>query len=318
MIRVGYLSEATFGEQAARAHFASRENVVYSSAGKTHKEVIDAVLKGKFDNVAIPIRNKLVPEIDGIYETLIAHVMNNRINIKAEVKIVGEEFVKVEQCLIAPAGVKLEDIRTVHSKKEALAQCGKFIAEHKLSTVEEESTAAGVYDILKNNLRDTAVIGNRLIAVKNPGMVILASNIQDLKDNYTHFIILGNQMPDKTGKDKTAIMLYLPNEPHVLANILGIFSAADVNIDLKTVPIKRTLNESLFIVYVNGKNSHIKDKVLSDAINVASEISEKLWIIGSYPEAIINDISSVRRGQQTRKIHTRMQPSMMPLRKHTA
>ena len=154
-MRIGYLDEATFSEQAARAHFSLlRKGAEFSSAGKTLGDVFDAVLSGRFDSVAIPLRNSSATDIKEVYEILADPGVYPKINVGAKIKIVGEELVMVEQCLIAPEGTMLKDINTVYSKQEALAQCKKFIEEHGFGTVAENSTAAGADRILAEKLKN--------------------------------------------------------------------------------------------------------------------------------------------------------------------
>ena len=46
-------------------------------------------------------------------------------SLDSNLKIIGEYFLEVNHCLLAPIGATLEDIKRVHSHEQAIAQCRK-------------------------------------------------------------------------------------------------------------------------------------------------------------------------------------------------
>ena len=54
---------------------------------------------------------------------------------KSNLKIIGEIYLQIRQNLLVNPGVKLEDIREVHSHTMALQQCYDFLDKHKWKLV---------------------------------------------------------------------------------------------------------------------------------------------------------------------------------------
>ena len=95
--------------------------------------VMEAVENGQADYGVLPIENSSTGGISTNYDLLL--------NYKNA--IVGEYVMKIDQCLLALPGTKLEDIQTVFSHPQGLLQSRKFMKEHPLfEGVEYGSTAA--------------------------------------------------------------------------------------------------------------------------------------------------------------------------------
>ena len=60
---------------------------------------------------------------------------------KSNLKIIGEIYLQIRQNLLVNPGVKLEDIKEVHSHTMALQQCYDFLDKHKWKLVETDDTA---------------------------------------------------------------------------------------------------------------------------------------------------------------------------------
>lgn len=56
------------------------------------------------------------------------------------------------------------------------------------------------------------------------GMRIIDRDIQDVKENYTRFLVLSQKDGVVTGKDKTSIVFSVPNVPGSLYNALGVLA----------------------------------------------------------------------------------------------
>jgi prephenate dehydratase len=60
---------------------------------------------------------------------------------KSNLKIIGEIYLQIRQNLLVNPGVKLEDIKEVHSHTMALQQCYGFLDKYKWKLVETDDTA---------------------------------------------------------------------------------------------------------------------------------------------------------------------------------
>ena len=81
------------------------------------KEVALALNNGDADYGVLPIENSSAGDVTGVYNILLEN----------DVCIVGEVFVKVDHCLLACPGSKIEEIKTVYSHPQGLMQCAPFL-----------------------------------------------------------------------------------------------------------------------------------------------------------------------------------------------
>src|SRR5688572_31594785 len=130
-----------FSEEAARNLLGVDVDVVCC---RTFEDVFAAVRSGTAGVAVVPIENSLAGSVLRNYELL----------ADADLTIVGETFVRIELNLIAPHGVRIEDIRRVYSHPVALAQCNRFVAEHGFEAVAAYDTAGSVKMLMESAKRD--------------------------------------------------------------------------------------------------------------------------------------------------------------------
>ena len=111
------------GAEGAYSHIAARKYFGASAtefAGfPTFAAALAEAERGDAGYAFLPIENTTAGSINETYD-LIRHT---------DLKIVGEEILEVRHCLLALPGATLEGIRRVASHPQALAQCGRFLAQ---------------------------------------------------------------------------------------------------------------------------------------------------------------------------------------------
>src|SRR3954469_4634310 len=113
-MRIAYQGEpGAYSEAAALAFDAGATPLPCRS----FEEVFQAVAEGGAARGILPMENTIGGSIHRNYDLLVEH----------ELPIVGEIQLKVDHCLLALPGVRLEDVRVVHSHPQALAQCERFL-----------------------------------------------------------------------------------------------------------------------------------------------------------------------------------------------
>lgn len=219
----------------------------------------------------IPIENSIEGPV-GITLDSLAH--------KFDLKIYKEIIIPINQNLIVNPGCTMDDIEDVYSHAQAIAQCQEFIRENKIQPHYAVSTARAAKDIIGDNSR--AAIGNSKI-VELYGLEILKSNIQDVDNNETRFIVVSKKDHEMTGKDKTSIIFSIyEDKPGGLYNILGIFERHNINLTkIESRPSKKGLGKYLFFVDFNG---HKDDDLIQDILDEIAESTYFLKVLGSYPE----------------------------------
>lgn len=233
--------------------------------------VLESVANGECSYGVVPIENSIEGPV-GITLDSLAH--------KFDLKIFKEIIIPINQNLIVNPGCTMEDIEDVYSHAQALAQCQEFVSRNKIQPHYAVSTARAAKDIIGCNSK--AAIGNAKI-VELYGLEILKSNIQDMDNNETRFVVVSKKQHEKTGKDKTSIIFSIyEDKPGGLYKILGIFQKNNINLTkIESRPSKKGLGKYLFFVDFNG---HIEDDLVKEILDEIEENTYYLKILGSFPE----------------------------------
>lgn len=96
----------------------------------------------------------------------------------------------VEQCLMALADTRLNDIQELYSYTPAFEQCRIFISQHGFKLIDWGDTAKAARDLAAGILPHQAgVIASRQ-AASHYNLTILKTGIQDIQPNITRFIVV--------------------------------------------------------------------------------------------------------------------------------
>ena len=180
-------------------------------------------------------------------------------------------------------------IRRVYSKSQALSQCRNWLGKNlpQATKVEVVSTAAAAELAQREDF--AAAVASRA-AASAYHLNILAENIEDQPHNVTRFAVIGDRAEERTGRDKTAIMVRLANQAGSLCRTISPFEKLGVNMTwIESFPIPGPIvkgddtNQSyLFFIDVEG---HQSDPVVAQALEAIRKRSERVDIIGSYPRS---------------------------------
>ena len=232
-MRIAYQGEPGAYSEAAALAFAPDATPV---ACRSFEEVFQAVVEGSAARGIVPMENTIGGSIHRNYDLLVEH----------ELPIVGEVQLKVDHCLLALPGVRLEDGRVVHSHPQALAQCERFL--RGLSDVEIAAvydTAGGAKLIREQELRHDAAIAS-IRAAHVFKLQVLQRGIQDFDTNITRFFVIARH-PITEGADKTSIVFSMPSQPGALFRALSVFALRDIDLTkLESRPIRGRAWEYMF------------------------------------------------------------------------
>lgn len=222
----------------------------------------------------IPIENSLAGSIHRNYDLMLRH----------QLSIVGEYHLRIRHCLLALPGTRLDEIRSVHSHPQALAQCEGNLNRLGLNAVPESDTAGSARLLLESQDRSQAVIASRRAAAAY-GLNILAENMEDNLTNFTRFLALSTQpfvkAKDDSQEYKTSVVFSLDNRPGVLFKALSVFALREIDLTkIESRPIPGSLWEYVFYIDFCG---HAADLPCSRALDHLSELTTFQRVLGSYP-----------------------------------
>ena len=184
------------------------------------EKVFEAVESGLCPYGVLPIENSAAGSVAAVYDLMVKH----------RFRIVRAQKLKIDHVLLAPHGVKFEDVTEVRSHQHALSQCKNFFRAHpKLVQRAEVNTAVAAREVAGSDRRDVAVIASRPCA-ELYGLNIIADGIQDTTFNSTRFICISKDLEIYPDANKFSVMLSIPHRPGSLAAIVSKFAAIDVNL----------------------------------------------------------------------------------------
>ena len=112
---------------------------------------------------------------------------------------------------------------------------------------------------------------------------IIEADIQDVKDNFTRFVVVTRRGGQPPGQEdlKTSIVLELKRDrPGALYEVLHVFAKRELNLTkIESRPAKRSLGEYIFYIDLEGSAS---DAVVLDALSALQEHVSRLKVLGSY------------------------------------
>lgn len=241
------------------------------------QEAIDDVIAGRAFRAMIPVENSIE---GGVSATLDALAMNPNI------RIFGEYLVPVTFDLVARPGVKLADIKVVATHPVAYAQTRAWLLKNlkKHTHLPATSTAAAAAGLLDSDNADAAIAAPTI--TKHYKLKVLAKNIGDNKNAQTRFLQIGlaGNTPKPTGKDKTSVIVELPNDkPGALLEMLEQFATRGVNLSrIESRPIGDQLGRYRFNIDIEG---HLADSAVAEALKGLHRFSPKVIYLGSYARA---------------------------------
>lgn len=141
-----------------------------------------AAVESKKTNFAVvPVRNKIVGEIESISGPL----------NKSMLRVLDEIDIEVKHVLAGTWDAAMEEITTVRSHIEALKQCSRFIAENdRLQQLIGADTASSIRRVVSQNIKTNSAIGSRRAAEMYRAK-ILREDIADDPENWTTFYLIG-------------------------------------------------------------------------------------------------------------------------------
>jgi prephenate dehydratase len=241
-----------------------------------------------YASIALTLRSLAERETD----TAVVPVENS---IEGSVAITLDTFwqldnLKIQKALVLPISHALlayspsqQDIKTVYSHPQALAQCQKWLEKnlpHVRAMATNSTTEALQY--LKDDLTTAAISSPKASQIYK--VPILAEDIGDYPDNCTRFWVV-NLDSEESGGNYTSLAFSIPDRSGALVKPLQVFAKRNINLcRIESRPTKRSLGEYIFSVDLEGNS---RDPSVRTALDELLECTEVLKIFGSYQVSTI-------------------------------
>ena len=240
---------------------------------ETFEAAMEAVRSGQADFAVLPPENSLVGRVADMHALL----------PESGLSIVGETFLRVEHCLLAPKGTRIEQIKHIHSHPVALGQVRKLVAELGATAVVEYDTSGAAEIIARLNNPEDAAIASSL-AGEMHGLDILRRNVEDESHNTTRFYIMAREakaFSPQTPNLMTTFVFNVRNVPAALYKALGGFATNGVNMTrLESYMLNGSFTATQFLAEVEGHPEH---PALQYAFEELRFFCTDFKILGTYP-----------------------------------
>ncbi|MBN2158630.1 MAG: prephenate dehydratase [Spirochaetes bacterium] len=266
-IAVAFLGpEGTFTAIAVREFFGEAIRLLPQ---RTIQDVFQQVEAGAARFGVVPIENSTEGSVTFTLDEL----------METSLVIMSERYIRITYSLLS-RGADMASIKKIFTHPQTLGQCKGWLRANiphaEIVTVESTSRAAEI----ASREEGTAAISSGL-AAEIYSLNTLATMIEDSRQNFTRFFLVGNEAARPTGKDKTSIVCAVKDRPGALMKLLKPFSDAGINMTrIESRPDKKKMWEYNFFIDLLG---HLEDAAVRKALGAVKRETIFLKILGSYP-----------------------------------
>ena len=251
-------------ETAARLIFGEKQITFY----KTFEDVFAAVQSGELDYGILPVYNSTAGTVSSTYDLM----------AKYSVYAVKEVCVEINHCLAARNNINIDDIETVYSHPQAIAQCCDFLTAHGLKTCEYGNTATAAEMVSQSNDNIAAICS--VECAEQLGLDIISKNISDCSVNRTKFICISRDIQIDPEADSISVMFKIPDTEGSLYRLLTKFYVNGMNLQkIESRPLKDGSFNVMFYLDFDGK---INDSAVKALMNDLYENVEYFRFLGTF------------------------------------
>ena len=257
----------SYSESCAKQMYPDCETI----SCKTFDECFEKAIQDSSVRSIIPESNKTTGNIGVEYL-----IFKYRLNIYAE------HFFPIKHNLLGIKGSNLNNIKDVYSHAQALSQSSNFIRKNNLIENVRADTAGSAKYISDTNDKTKAAIASKLSA-EIYNLEILKQNIQDEKNNFTRFLLMGKEILQPDLKDDnyiTSFLFKLKSKPAALYSALSGFAINGVNMTkLQSFPEKNSFSSFFFLCDIEG---HIDDQKIKNSLEELGLHCEDMHVLGVF------------------------------------
>lgn len=269
--------EKIIGYQGTLGSFSEEALVKYFSENINKKNYMEFedVFKGldnfEIDYGILPIENTSTGSIAEVYDLL----------RKYGFFIIGETLVKIEHNLLGFENTKIEDLKEIYSHSQGFEQSSNFLNSLKgdVKLIPYHNTAISVKYVSEILDKTKAAIGSRRAGTLY-GLQILKETINNYKENFTRFIVIGRSLENHIKCDKMSLSFSLGNTAGDLYKELKAFHDNKINmIKIESRPMRNGSFDYYFYIDIDG---NLEDNNVKKALEIVSNNTKEYKFLGSY------------------------------------
>ncbi len=264
--------EGAFGSIAAK-NLHKTGNIKYYS---TFEEVFRAVEKDEAVYGVVPVENSNAGSVMDVYDLI----------LKYRFYIVSAAELAVNENLLALPEANLEDIKSVYSHPQALAQSEDFIKEHGITPIQYYNTAMAAKYVSEKGDKTVGAVGSAL-AGSIYGLKVLVPDIQSVRHNSTRFITISKQLIIPDEANKVSVVFSVPHSVGALNRVLNRFCVNGLN--LTKIESRAARNGNFDYVFYLDFAGTLNDRKTIALISSLAEELPDFTFLGNYREEAIKE-----------------------------
>lgn len=271
---ITYLGARGSYSYLAATRYCQRRQVDMLDLGcQSFDEIVQAVESGHADYGFLPIENTSSGSINEVYDVL-QHT---------SLSIVGETTIEVSHCLLAKAGSKISDIKTVYAHPQPISQCSRYLSQHKDLRLEYCSSSAEAMERVNQSPDNSAaaigsVEGGALYQLES-----IEAGLANQKINQSRFIVVARKavaVPEQLPA-KTTLIMATGQKAGALVEALLVLKAHQLNMSkLESRPIPGTPWEEMFYLDIDA---NISSEAMQAGLKQLERITRFIKVLGCYP-----------------------------------
>ena len=199
-------------------------------------------------------------------------------------QICGEVALSIHLNLLAKC--PRSEITEVYSKPQALSQCREWLARNMPQARQIPVTSTSTAAELARSKSGVGAIASKQAGIEYD-LDIIAANIEDNAHNVTRFAVIGDEVSRPTGRDRTSVLLQIPDKPGTLSDVLLIFKKAKINLTwIESFPLRGPEKGYQFFLDLEG---HANDAKIKRTLVELEKTAVRIILLGSYPQSIAFD-----------------------------
>lgn len=271
-MRVAYSGTVgAFAHIAAQKLFPTARKIAYGS----FEEAYRAALDGECDVCVLPTENSSGGEVGQVTDLMFS----------GSLYINGMYELAVSHDLVGVKGAKPEDIKTVISHSQALAQCREYTATHGFDCMEYANTALAAKHVADLCDKAVAAIASGE-AAELFGLCVIEKNINESRSNTTRFAVFSRSENRHVRDDMgvhTVLLFTVRNEAGALARAIDIIGKHGFNMrSLRSRPMKELLWQYYFYVEAEGNIHTEAGRLMTEEL---AKYCDRLKIVGTYTKS---------------------------------
>ncbi|QGS50635.1 chorismate mutase [Shewanella putrefaciens] len=271
---IAYLGARGSYSYLAATRYCQRRQVDMLDLGcQSFDEIVQAVESGHADYGFLPIENTSSGSINEVYDVL-QHT---------SLSIVGETTIEVSHCLLAKAGSKISDIKTVYAHPQPISQCSRYLSQHKDLRLEYCSSSAEAMERVNQSPDNSAAAigsaeGGALYQLES-----IEAGLANQKINQSRFIVVARKavaVPEQLPA-KTTLIMATGQKAGALVEALLVLKAHQLNMSkLESRPIPGTPWEEMFYLDIDA---NISSEAMQAGLKQLERITRFIKVLGCYP-----------------------------------